>query len=111
MVQAVRCGEGGGGLLEATGLAFSIIAMALQLGHVTRTPRRVTTLSAVAWARCSRRHARQKVWAQGRLTGWSKGSRQMEHFGTVEVSGSALEERALIRLQQKHGMIYYKFQM
>jgi hypothetical protein len=30
---------------------------------------------------------------QGRLTGWSKGSRQMEHFGTAAVSGSALLER------------------
>jgi hypothetical protein len=42
---------------------------------------------------------------QGRLTGWSKGSRQMEHFGTVEVSGSALLERldalaAVVRLRR-----------
>jgi hypothetical protein len=80
-------------LFDTTGLAFSIIATALQFGHVTRTPRRVTTLSTVACARNSRRHARQKVWVQGRLTGWSKGSRQMEQFGTVEVSGSALLER------------------
>jgi hypothetical protein len=75
-------------------LACTIIDMALQFGHVTRTPRRVTTLSAVVCARNSKRHARQKVWVQGRLTGWSKGSRQMVHFGTVvEVSGSALAER------------------
>jgi hypothetical protein len=85
--------SGGAVSLDTTRLAFSIIAMALQFGHVTRTPLRVTTLSAVACARYSRRHARQKVWVQGKLTGWSKGSRQMEHFGTVEVSGSALLER------------------
>jgi hypothetical protein len=57
------------GSLDTEIFVCSIIAIALQFGHVTRTPFRVTTLSAVACARCSRRHARQKVWVQGRLTG------------------------------------------